>query len=110
MTKEHDTVEDVGRDADAEDEGIEVADEDIVYGGESLKGDDVIGVVPRNKVVYVDVDFALSVVDLSLLYRRHLNRLLLRGNVTASLLFYFILFSKSLVNEQTCSHNDPVHS
>ena len=58
MTKDHDTVEDVGRNADAEVDGTEVADEDLLYGGDSLKGDDVIGVVPRNKMFRVSKDFA----------------------------------------------------
>ena len=32
LTEEHDTVEDVSRDADEEDEGIEIADQDGLYG------------------------------------------------------------------------------
>ena len=51
--KKHNTVEDVSRDADEEDDGVEVADEDVVYGGQSLIGDDVVGVVPRSKAIHV---------------------------------------------------------
>jgi len=51
LTEEDDTAEDVGRHADDEDEGIEIAEEDVVHGGVGLKGDDVIRVVPRNKLV-----------------------------------------------------------
>ena len=60
MTKEDNTVEDIRRNADAEDEGIDVADEDVLYVGECLKGDDVIGVVPRNKAVCVNIVFAVT--------------------------------------------------
>ena len=66
LTEEHDTVEDVSRNADAEDEGIKVADEDVLYDKESLNADDVIGVVPRNKVVCVTVAFAVTIIDLNL--------------------------------------------
>ena len=67
MAEEDDTVEDVSRDADAKDDGVEVADEDVLYGGESLKGDDVVGVVPRNKAVYViAVLQSLTTVDVNL--------------------------------------------
>ena len=66
MTEEHDTVEDVSRDADAEEDGIEVADEDVLYGEESLEGDDVIGVVPRNEAVYVTIAFAVTAVHWNL--------------------------------------------
>ena len=66
MTEEHDTVEEVNRDANAEDEGSEVAYENIFYDGESLKGNNIIGVVPRNKVVYVSIVFAVSTVHLTL--------------------------------------------
>ena len=66
MTEEHNAAEDVSRDANAEYDGIEVAGEDVFYGGESLKGDDVIGVVPRNKAVYVSITFAVTVVALSI--------------------------------------------
>ena len=69
MTEEHNTVEDVSRDADEENDGVEVADEDVVHGGESLVGDDVVGVVPRNKTV--TMVFAVAVVNLNLLYCRH---------------------------------------
>ena len=62
MTAEDDTVEDVGRDADEEDDGVEVADEDVLYGGESLKGDDVVGVVPRKIAIHVTVDLGVSAV------------------------------------------------
>ena len=51
LTEEHDTAEDIGRHTDEEDEGIDVAIDDVVYCGESLEGDDVIGVVPRNKAL-----------------------------------------------------------
>ena len=71
LAKKDDTVEDVSRDADAEEEGIEVAKEDVLYGCDRLKGDDVIGVVPRNKVVYVTIAIAVTVVRLSLHCRRH---------------------------------------
>ena len=63
LTEEDDTAEDVGRHANDEDEGIEIADEDIVHGGVGLKGDDVIRVVPRNKLVIV---FAVIVVYLDI--------------------------------------------
>ena len=53
MTEEDDTAEDVSRNADAEDQRVEVADKDVLCGDECLKGDDVVGVVPRNKAVYV---------------------------------------------------------
>ena len=66
MTEEDDTVEDVSRDADAKDDGVEVADEDVLYGGESLKGDDVVRVVPRNKAVYITAVFAVTTVDVKL--------------------------------------------
>ena len=59
LTEEHDTTEDVGRNADTEDKGIDVADEDVLYVGECLKGDDVIGVVPRNKAVCATIVFAI---------------------------------------------------
>ena len=66
MTKEDDTVEDVSWDADAEDDGIEVANKDVLYGGKSLKGDDVVGVVPRNKAVYViAVLHSLTTIDVN---------------------------------------------
>ena len=69
MTEEHNTVEDVSRDADEEDDGVEVAEEDVAHGGESLKGDDIVAVVPRNKIV--TMVFAVAVVNLNLLYCRH---------------------------------------
>ena len=71
LTAEHDTVEDVSRDADAEDEGIQIAAEEAHQGPVSLKGDDVIGVVPRNKGVYVTIVFAVTKVHWNLHYRRH---------------------------------------
>ena len=64
MTEEYNTVEDVSRDADKEDDGVEVADEDVVYGGEHLIGDDVVGVVPRNIAVYVTVIDAMVCLNL----------------------------------------------
>ena len=70
MTEEDDTVEDVSRDADAEEEGINVAKEDVLYGQESVNGDDVIVVVPRNKGVYVTIAFAVTMVHLNLHCRR----------------------------------------
>ena len=60
LTEEHDTVEDVSRDADAEDEGIQIAKTEVLYGCERLEGDDVIGVVPGNKAVYVTIAFAVT--------------------------------------------------
>ena len=72
MTEEHDTVEDVSRDADEEDDGVEIAEEDVVHGGECLIGDDVVGVVPPNKAV--TMVFAVTVVNLNLLYCRHCVR------------------------------------
>ena len=66
MTEEHNTVEDVSRDADAEDDGVEVAAEDVLYGGVSLIGDDVIGVVPRNKAIRVTTVFDVTAVHLDL--------------------------------------------
>ena len=66
MTEEHNAAEDVSRDANAEYDGIEVAGEDVLYGGESLKGDDIIGVVPRNEAAHVTITFAVTVVALSL--------------------------------------------
>ena len=71
MTEEHDRVENVSRDADEEDDGVEVADEDVVYGGQSLIGDDVVGVVPRSKAIHVTTAVAFTVVILSLSYFRH---------------------------------------
>ena len=63
MTEEDDTAEDVGRHADDEYEWIEIAEEDVVHGGVGLKGDDVIRVVPSNKLVIV---FAVTVVYLDI--------------------------------------------
>ena len=77
MTEEDDTVEDVSRDADDEDDGVEVADEDVVYGGQSLIADEVVGVVPRNKAVDVIRAVAFTVVILNLRYLRHCIRNLL---------------------------------
>ena len=66
LTEEDDTADDVSRDADAKADGVEVAGEDVLHGGESLKGDDVVGVVPRTKAVYVTAVFALTTVDVKL--------------------------------------------
>ena len=63
MTEEDDTAEDVGWNADDEDEWIEIAEEDVVHGGVGLKGDDVIRVVPRNKLV---IYFSVTMVYLDL--------------------------------------------
>ena len=71
LAKEDDTVDDVSRDSDAEEEGIEVAKEGVLYGGDRMNGDDVIGVVPRNEVVNVTVAFAVTMVHFNLHYRRH---------------------------------------
>ena len=71
LTEEHDTVEDVSRDADAEDEGIQIAKTEVLYGCERLEGDDVIGVVPRNKAVYVTIAFAVTKVHKKPNCRRH---------------------------------------
>ena len=76
MTVEHHAVEDVSRDADAEDDGIEVATENVIYGNDSLKCDNVIRIVPRNKVVCVAITFAATVVDLNLHYSRRCFRTL----------------------------------
>ena len=65
MTEEHDTAEDVSRNANAEDEGIEVAEKDILCGEESLQGDDVVGVVPWKKDVSVTIPFAVTVIGLN---------------------------------------------
>ena len=62
MAEEYDTVEDVSRDADAEEDGIQIAKDEVLYGDESLKGDDVVGVVPRKKVVYITIVFAVAMV------------------------------------------------
>ena len=77
MTEEDDTVDDVSRDADEEDDGVEVADEDVGYGGGSLIADDVVGVVPRNKAVHVTRAVAFTVIILNLRYFRHCIRNLL---------------------------------
>ena len=71
MTEEHDTVDDVSRNADAEDDRVEVADENVFYDGKSLKGDNVVGVVPRNKTVYVTIAFAVTTVGLNFGYQWH---------------------------------------
>ena len=70
LTEEHDTVDDVSRNTNEEDEGVDVAIDDIVYGSESLKSDDVIGIVPGNKIVCVTIALAISMVDLNLHCRR----------------------------------------
>ena len=77
MTEEDDTVEDVSREADDEDDGVDVADEDVVKDGESLIADDVVGVVPRNKAVHVTRSVAFTVVILNLRYFSHCIRNLL---------------------------------
>ena len=66
LTEEDDTAENVGRDTDDEDERIDVADEDVLCGCESLKSDDVIRVVPRKKQFFVTNAFVVTVVDWSL--------------------------------------------
>ena len=66
MTEEHDTVQDVRWDADEEHNGIAVAEDDVVYDGVSLVGDDIVGVVPRNKAVCVTTVFDVTVVHLDL--------------------------------------------
>ena len=80
LAKEDDTVEDVSRDADAEDDGIEVAEKCVLYGAKRLNGDDVIGVVPRNEVVYVTIAFAAIIVQFNFHYRRHCIRDLARAS------------------------------
>ena len=74
MTEEDDTAQDVGRNADDQDQGVEIAEEDIVQGSVSLKGDDIIRVVPWNKLVYVIIAFAVTVVSLKLSNRCHCIR------------------------------------
>ena len=71
LTAEHDTVEDVSRDADAEDDGIQIAKDEVLYGRVSLNGDDVIGVVPWKKGVYVTIPFAVIVIHWNIHYRRY---------------------------------------
>ena len=99
MTEEDDTVEDVSRDADAEEDGIDVAEDDVLYGQESLNGDDVIGVVPRNKVVSVTVAFAVTVVHLNLHCRRHWNRDLAVASI--HLCYLIIYYVPRFCNERT---------
>ena len=77
MTEEDDTVGDVSRDADEEDDAVEVANEDVAYGGGSLIGDDVVGIVPRNKAVDVTRAVAFTVIILNLRYFSHCIRNLL---------------------------------
>ena len=105
LTEEDDTVEDVSRDADAEDEGIEVADDDVLRGGESLKGDDVIWVVPRNEVVYVTIAFAVTMVHFNLHCRRNCIVSVTQRKCHHTAVFHvcFILFPESPVSERTCS-------
>ena len=74
LTEEHDTGEDVSRDADAEEEGIQIAAAEVLYGSVSLQGDNVIGVVPRNIVVYVAIDVGVTIVHWNLHCRRHCIR------------------------------------
>ena len=66
LTEEDDTAENVGRDTNDEDERIDVAHEDVLCGGESLKSDDAIRVVPRKKQFFVTKAFVVTVVDWSL--------------------------------------------
>ena len=91
MTEEDDTVEDVSRDADEEDDGVEVAEEAVVYGDESLIADDVVGVVPRNKAV--TMVFAVTVVNLNLPYCRHCVRSLVI--IAPPPIFCFLLCSQN---------------
>ena len=65
MTEEHDTVQDVRWDADEEHNGIAVAEDDVVYDGVSLVGDDIVGVVPRNKAAHVTMAFVVTGVQLN---------------------------------------------
>ena len=65
LTEEDDTADDVSRDADAKADGVEVAGEDVLHGGESHKGDDVVGVVPRNKAAHVTMAFVVTGVQLN---------------------------------------------
>ena len=53
MTEEDDTVEDVSRYANAEDDGVDVAVDDILCCDEGVKSDDIIRVVPGKKTVAV---------------------------------------------------------
>ena len=100
MTEEDDTVEDVSRDADEEDDGVEIAEEDVVHGGECLIGDDVVGVVPRNKAVDVTRSVAFTVIILNLRYFRHCIRNLL--SILPPQIFCSSLFPpESAVNEQS---------
>ena len=101
LTAEHDTVEDVSRDADAEDEGIAVAEDEILYDSVSLKCDDVIGVVPRKKVVYITIAFAVAMVELNL-HRRRQCTVTWRECHHTAVISGFILFPESPVSEQTC--------
>ena len=71
MAEEYNTVDDVSRDADAEEDGIQIAKDEVLYGDERLKGDDVIGVVPRDKVVYVTTAFAVAMAHWNFHCRRH---------------------------------------
>ena len=96
MTEEDDTVQDVRRDADEEHNGIAVAEDDVVYDGVSLVGDDVVGVVPLNKAVYVTVTFAVIVVDANLPYCRHCVRNQGDHITSCDILFSF-LFPQSAV-------------
>ena len=100
MTEEHDTVEDVSRDADEEDDGVEVADEDVSYCGGSLIADDVVGVVPRNKAVHVTRAVAFTLIILNLRYFRHCIRNLL--GISPLQIFCLPPFpAESAVNEQS---------
>ena len=97
MTEEHDTVEGVNRDADEEDDGIEVAEEAVVYGDESLIADDVVRVVPRNKAV--TMVFAATVVNLNHPNCRHCVRSLVI--ISPPPIFCFTLLPESAVSEQS---------
>ena len=100
MTEEHNTVENVSRNTNEEDDGVEVADEDFVYGGEGLIADDVVGVVPRNKAVHVTRAVAFTVIILNLRYFRHCIRNLL--SISPPQIFCLPLFpAESAVSEQS---------
>ena len=110
LTEEHNTAEDVSRDADAEDEGIEVAEHGILYGGESLKSNNVIGVVPRNIVVRVTIVFAVVKVEFNLHCRRY-SILDFGGDSAHNTALMPLLFVCSFgFREQTSSSKAPVYS
>ena len=110
LTAEHDTVEDVSRDADAEDEGIQIAAAEVLYGCVSLQGNDVIGVVPGNKAVYVTIAFAVTKVRWNLHHRRHGLRNLAEVSLNSC---YFMFYPVPRIsNEQNrfVLSNDPADS